>query len=545
MSPLDPHRHDPSAVAGPIPASGLRARISAVLALAAVTALCSPAVASSDEVAPEIRDHVAAGLDENGVPGAVLAIAGPEGTAVEAFGTTGRDDEPVHEQTPFLIGSVTKSFTAVAVLQLAERGAIDLDDPVADYLPWFSVEPADSIAEVTVRTLLNQTSGIPTDAGGGGLRYLDDGSVTEVAHELEGAPLSDRPGARFQYANGNYVLLGALIEEVSGLPFGDYIRAHILDPLGMDHTYTALSPAQAAGMSEGHRYWFGLTAAHTTFSDGLLPAGGLISTGPDMARYGRMLLSGGSLDGERILSREAVDELTAGAAAATVGPWAKDPDVEYGMGLYVGGAPFGSEEAIFHPGGSPDFAAMFALLPERERALVLLMNVTPEVQMPGAAGAIDRIGAGAVSMLMGEEPAEGTSMHTYYVFFDLIVMALVAGALWALVRALRRPPTVPRSRLRGVLGVVRCGLALLGGALLLLFPVLTGLGWGVAFLSVPDVALSSVVLGVLLVAVGLVHAVRLARARASEHRDGSPGPPSGELRDPVGARREALAGGGG
>lgn len=514
----------------------------AALVLVTAAAIWPAASAASSDVAPAIRDHVAAQLDANGVPGAVLAIAGPDDVTVETFGTTGRDDEPMQEQTPFLIGSVTKSFTAVAAQQLVERGVLDLDAPVSDYLPWFSVEPADWTPDVTVRMLLNQTSGIPTDAGGGGLRYLEDESVAEVARELEGVPLSAEPGARFEYANGNYVLLGGLVEEVSGLPFGEYLRERILGPLAMAHTFTSLRPAQAAGMSEGHRYWFGLTASHTTYSDGLLPAGGLISTGPDMARYAQMLLNGGSLDGERILSRNSVAELGTGAAAATVGPWAKDPDVEYGMGLFVGGAPFGSEPAVFHPGGSPDFAAMFALLPERDRALVLLMNVTPEVQMPGAAGAIDRIGAGAVSMMMGEPPADGTSMHTYYVFFDAIVAAIFAALLWALVRALRRPPEAPRSRLHGVVRAVRCGLALLGGALLLLFPVLTGLGWGVAFLSVPDVALSALMIGGLLAAVGLVRAVRLARRRASERRRRPPGPLAGPGHDPGGTQREVLVG---
>ena len=95
-----------------------------------------------------------------------------------------------------------------------------------------------------------------------------------------------------------------------------------------------------------------------------------------MARYLRMMLNGGELDGRRVLSRHGIATLTKPAAAATVGPWAKDPDVFYGMGWYVGGGPFGPEPAVFHPGGSPDFGSMAVLLPGQEQGLVLLYNST-------------------------------------------------------------------------------------------------------------------------------------------------------------------------
>ncbi|MBK8294330.1 MAG: beta-lactamase family protein [Solirubrobacterales bacterium] len=154
----------------------------------------------------------------------------------------------------------------------------------------------------------------------------------------------------------------------------------------MKHSYVDLARAESAGLAEGHRYWFGWVFPHTSYTTGLIPAGGVISTAPDMARYLRMMLNGGELDGHRVLSRQGVATLTSPVAATTVGPWAKDPDVSYGMGWYVGGGPFGPEPAVFHPGGSPDFGSMAVLLPAQEQGLVLLYNVTPEVELPGAAG---------------------------------------------------------------------------------------------------------------------------------------------------------------
>ncbi len=166
------------------------------------------------------------------------------------------------------------------------------------------------------------------------------------------------------------------------------------------------------------------------------------------------------------------------------------------------------------------------LLPKQDRALVLLMNATPEVTMPGAAGALDRIGSGAASLLTGSDPADGPSMHGYYLAFDLIAAALLAVLLWALVRAIRRPPGAPHSRLRGVLRVGRATLALLVGALLLLFPLLSGLGWKVMFLSVPDHAIVAIVFGLLLCAIGTVRLVRLGRRRFSLPTDGEGRSPS-------------------
>ena len=509
---------------------GQRKLSSSLLAVAIHLSLIASAAAA---VPTDVHDFVSSELKRNGVPGAAIAIADRREVAVETFGSTGRDGEPVLAGTPFLIGSVTKSITAVAVMQLAEDGDLDLDAAVSDHLPWLSVEPADYLDRLTVRTLLNQTSGIPTDAGGGGLRYLEDVPIAVAARELDGVELTGPPGDRFEYANGNYVLLGALIEAVSGQSYGDFLRARIFDPLAMNDTFTALAPAQAAGMSEGHRYWFGFTVPHVTFTEALVPAGGVISSAPDMGRYVQMLLNGGSLDGERVLSRASVAAMQVPAVDATVGPWAKDPDVAYGIGLYVGGAPFGPENAAFHPGGSPDFGSMLVLLPKRQRGLVLLMNATPEIAMPGAAGALDRIGAGAASLLIGSEPAGGTSMHTYYLFFDAIVAALLAAAIWALARTLRRPPAAPRSRLHGVMRAVGAALVLTLGALLLLFPVLTGLGWEVAFLSVPDIAITTLILGPPLLAIGLVRLARLARRRHSSQSGDDPPAPGGQRSQPL------------
>jgi CubicO group peptidase (beta-lactamase class C family) len=484
-----------------------RSPIALAILLAALLLLPAAAAAAvADSTRERIDRHVRRGLDDNLVPGAALAIVDVRGRGsreVASFGDAG-EGRRVGPRTPFVIGSVSKTFTAVAAMQLAERGRLDLDAPLERYLPWFEVEPASDTRKVTVRRLLEQTSGIGTEAGGPELRYAEDVSIAAAARTLVGTALVAEPGEEFHYANGNYVLLGALVEDVTGGPYADYLERNVLRPLRMRRTFVALEPAREAGIADGHRYWFGWTRPHTSWTEALLPAGGVISTAPDMARFMEMLLRQGRARGGRILSAESIEEMSELAVEAEVGAWAQRSEVGYGLGLFVGGAPFGSEEAIrFHPGGSPDFGSMMALLPDSGLGLTLLLNATPEIELPGASGAVDRIGAGAVSILAGEEPEGGSTMRGYYRFFDVAVVLAIGLALAALISGLRG------RRGEGIAGPILVALALLAGGALLLGLPFAGVGWQVLLLSVPDLALALLAVGLLLLAAGAARLIRL------------------------------------
>jgi CubicO group peptidase (beta-lactamase class C family) len=254
-----------------------------------------------------IERHIVDGLVANAIPGATIGVVAADGTVhLRGFETTGRRGEPITPQTPFLIGSVTKSITALAVLQRVDRGAVDLDAPVARYLPWFEVEPTDLTARVTVRTLLHHTSGLPASAGGPAGAWMLDLPVMEVARAVRGTTLARQPGEAWEYTNANYVLLGAILEAVTGRSYEQVLQENVFDPLGMVRTFIAVDTARAAGMSEGHRYWFGRTVPHFSHREGMVPAGLLLSTAEDLSRYLRMILNGGELDGRRLLTAEAL-----------------------------------------------------------------------------------------------------------------------------------------------------------------------------------------------------------------------------------------------
>jgi CubicO group peptidase (beta-lactamase class C family) len=483
--------------------------------------LAAPAPAGAavpDDTLERIERHVRNGLEDNLVPGAALAVVDVRGRGALELDSFGEASEGrrVTNHTPFVLASVSKVFTAVAVMQLAERDRVGLDAPLRRYLPWFDVVPDADARKVTVRSLLEQTSGIGTEVGGPELRYAEDVTIATAAQRLAGTELEGEPGEEFRYSNANYVLLGALVEEVSGSSYGSYLQRNVLRPLRMQRSFVDLDAGREAGLADGHRYWFGWTRPHTSWTEALLPAGGVISTAPDMARFMRMLLRGGRGPQGRVLSSDSVEEMKELAVEAEVGSWAQTSDAGYGLGLYVGGAPFGTELVTrFHPGGSPDFGSLMALLPDEGVGLTLLLNATPEIDLPGASGAVDRIGAGAVSILAGEEPAAGPTMKGYYRIFDAAAILAVVIALAALIRGLRRP------RGEGGGTVVLTALVMLGGGAVLLGLPFAGVGWGVLFLSVPDLALVLLVVGILLLASGAVRLLRLRprRRRGLELRD--------------------------
>jgi hypothetical protein len=177
----------------------------------------------------------------------------------------------------------------------------------------------------------------------------------------------------------------------------------------------------------------------------------------------------------RVRSQRAT--LFAPAAEATLGPWAKEPAASYGMGWFVGGTPFGPTPVVFHPGATPDYGATAALVPSAATALVVLVNVGPRVALPDAAGDIDRIGAGAVSLLIGSEPAvEGTVIDAY----RRAIPGLFLVLLVAVMLAARRPPAGRRPRRHAVVAVATA----VASVAVLALPTLL-LGWRQSWLWAP------------------------------------------------------------
>ncbi len=497
----------------------LTAAAALVAAAAVVLALVLPGASAAaaeggaeDDVAQVLTEQ----LDAAGIPGgAVVTVTADGDVAARGVGTTA-DGEPVTADTPFVIGSTTKSFTALAVMQLVEAGEVDLDSPVTRYVPEFSLAAGEPIGDITVRHLLQHTSGLDDLSGGPLLGSARDGTALEAVGELSGSRLVSTPGETWRYTNANYALAGLVVEAASGQTYPDYLETHVLDPLGMDDTSVLADPAVAPG----HQYWFGFAAgAGPVRRTGVVAAGYLASSAEDLGRYLLMYLREGTTpDGTRILSADGIRTLTAPGPEAHLGPWADGAKARYAMGWMVGG-PW-TEPTIFHPGNSPDSSAMLALFPDRGLAAATLVPASHELPVPGNPSITDRISRNVMHAVLGEPVPEPTTLWGFYAWFDAVVIALSALALWALVRAVRaerRPAT--RGRLRRWLRPLP---SLLMALVLLGLPILTAGGWSVIWTWAPDLGATLVLLIALLSGAGGLRLVTAVRARPAHDADDSP-----------------------
>jgi CubicO group peptidase (beta-lactamase class C family) len=329
------------------------------------------------------------------VPGAAVAVV--RGDSLVYSATFGRADESgraVALETPFVIGSLTKSVTALGMMMLVNDNRVALDSPVTAYLPWFHPTGESDSSEITIRHLLNQNSGIPSYAGRMDWAHPDagDGALERHARRLATVRLTHRPGTTFEYANANYVLLGEVIQEVSRTSYEQYVEEHIFARVGMRHSFTSSPPADGNAMALGYRLWFGhpVAAAKTEFIRSNLPAGGVIASAADMARYLSVHLSGGRYPGGLLVSSAAMEELHRPVSPLNA-HWS------YAMGWMSG--TLGGQTALWHNGLAPDFYAFMALVPERREGMVLLTNAGNLLEMPR----LNRVAFGALARLMGRE----------------------------------------------------------------------------------------------------------------------------------------------
>jgi CubicO group peptidase (beta-lactamase class C family) len=420
--------------------------VCAVLALAFrfLTRTTSAQRESDGDSYDEIDAYLERELRRLNVPGAALVVVeGDEIVHLRGFGQARPGGETPTPQTPFLLGSLTKSFTALAVMQLVEAGQIDLDAPAQDYLPWFRVADPAASAQITVRHLLNQTSGLPGLPGMTNLADFDSrpDAVERQVRALSTVELTRPVGSAYEYSNLNYNVLGLIVEAASGEPYADYVQHHIFDPLNMTHSYTSQAAARADGLAVGHLYWFGspIAAPNLPMPGGSLPSGQLIVSPEDMGRYLIAYLNEGRSGGAQVISPEGIAELHRPVAeAVTMGV----STGHYAMGWFV--EQYGESTVIWHTGTVPDFFAFMALLPDQNRGMALLINAN-HVMMDKLP--FTEMGMGAALRLTGQTPPPFRFGVIPWVLRAMLIVPIlqIAGVVITL-RRLRRWRDDPAGR---------------------------------------------------------------------------------------------------
>jgi len=339
-----------------------------------------------------IDAYITEQMNALGIPGMALGIVQDGQIAhLGGYGVADSSGRAVTPQTPFYLASVTKSFTALAVMQLVEAGKIDLDAPVQTYLPWFELADKDASAKITVRNLLNHTSGISTKDGDRFWTSRQD--LEEHVRGLTEIRLTRPVGTTWQYSNLNYSIAGLIVEKVSGQSYADYITQHIFKPLDMRHSYTSHEPALADGLATGHHYMFGHAFEREyAFPIPGVPGGGLIASIEDMTHYTIAQLSEGRYGDTSILSAQGIAELHA-PAISTGG------DEQYAMGWNV--ATLDGIPLVLHTGDIGNFHSVVVLMPDRGSGFILLANASGFEQIRQ----VDGIAGGIFNLLNGKAPA--------------------------------------------------------------------------------------------------------------------------------------------
>jgi CubicO group peptidase (beta-lactamase class C family) len=403
--------------------------------MAAAPVLAQPAALDA-ALRQRIDSFVESERQASGIPGIALAIV-HDGAVVHArgFGHDGRG-KAISADTPFPIGSLTKSFTALLVRQAVDAGQLDADAPVQRYLPWFRVADAEASARITLRHLLNQTSGFSRADGIAPLLQGSTASITELARGLGTVSLNRPVGERFEYSNLNFVLLGAVLQAVTGRSWQALVQMQVLQPLQMTHSHTDHDAARAAGMTALHRMWFGMPVAQqVSLLPGFAPTGSLVSSARDMSHYLSMLLAEGATPAGRVVSSPGALQMLAPAAPLhRFRLSAADFEFRYGEGWFVG--PFGAaNDARWHQGSLASFVAWMVLLPESRQAVVLLINANTELPFNEVNAVTSRLPIGVVNLLRGQPAPHGSSLHEAYLPFNVTsafaVVVLAALAVWA------------------------------------------------------------------------------------------------------------------
>jgi len=357
--------------------------------------------ASSDPVASPVEKIMTAAR----VPGVQVAVVDHGRiVALHAYGVQDvATKSPVDDHTRFEIGSITKQFTAAAILQLKAAGKVRLDDTLAKYLPEYA-----AAKDVTIAQMLGQVSGIPDYTKqpafiamvapiGGRLTIPQRGDFAAMLAIVRDKPLDFAPGTQWAYSNTNYELLGRIVEIASGMPWQAYVRAHIFVPAGMTESGFMQDEPAMRDAATGYATDGGTLIPTRSFNGWTTGAGSIVSTASDVAKWDVALFGG------KIVSADDLALMTQPGAFTAL-----SASMRYGFGWLIDA--FEGQRRLWHNGGTLGFAASNEVYPALSQAIVVLDN-NAESSTDAIAEAVfnalhpDIAAAAAPTTAPGEDPA--------------------------------------------------------------------------------------------------------------------------------------------
>ena len=328
----------------------------AVLAIALALATTELHAQTEAPVADRLAAIAQSFANNSQFKGAVLVARDDEVLLNRGYGTASVERGlPNGPQVRYLLASISKQFTAAAVLRLVDQGKLRLTDPLRTHLP----EVPAAWSAITVEHLLAHTSGIPNTVSGPGTVQLDRRRATpaDLYARFRDAPLSFVPGSDWNYSNSGYIVLGILIEKLSGLSYAEFVRQELLAPLGMRDSGVATGDAEVPGLASDQLCNDSSPVPACVIHMSVpYSAGALYSTTGDLLKWQRGLYGG------KVLSAASLKAMTTPGRA------------NYGLGLFISKNRAGHQVYV-HNGGIPGFSTLLAYEPEARLSFALLANV--------------------------------------------------------------------------------------------------------------------------------------------------------------------------
>lgn len=338
---------------------------------------------------PVVDSIMRAFMQRSRVPGIAYGVV-VDGRLLHVAAAGVRDvpaKAPVDTSTVFRIASMTKSFTALAILQLRDAGKLSLDDPAERYVPELKTlrYPTSDAPRITVRHLLSHAAGFPEDNPWGDQQL--SASEADLSRMMRGGiPFSNGPGLAYEYSNFGFAILGRIVVNVSGKPYARYIRERVLIPLGMTSTTMEAATVPSARRARGYRLQDGQWLEEAPLPDGSFGAmGGMLTSSADLSRWVALMLGAWPpRDGAEhpVLKRSSLREMQqVWRAAPSSAVFNSNASA---LSMTSGGYAYGlrvSQNCLFnhivaHSGGLPGFGSQMRWLPEHGVGIIALGNLT-------------------------------------------------------------------------------------------------------------------------------------------------------------------------
>lgn len=383
-------------------------------------------------------------MDDYHVAGmSVALIRGGERASAEGYGKRNvQEDLPMTKETVLPIGSITKTFTSLALAMLADEGKLDWDEPVISYIPWLKLNNPVLTENVTARDLMCHRTGTPKYDLQAIYAVRDD--KEEMVKSLEFLQTSAAFRTRFQYSNQMVSLAGYLVDVLSGKSYEDFVRERIFAPLGMTSSdFEMESLAKYENTSKGYVFANDMFIEPPYMHLGAFaPSGAIVSTAEDMAKFAMFQLGDGTWEGQRLVSEAMLKEMHTHQMIGTPYFWEFEEIqcAEYGLGWFTD--IYRGKKMINHGGNTNGFSAQMTLLPDEKFAIIALSNATSSF-------AVNALGHYAADEALGVEEIPDWSGR-FQAVFDGLMQGMMAG-MQAKAEA-KTPDTTPSAALADIAG---------------------------------------------------------------------------------------------